>query len=92
MCSRNVVIRNQSGLHVRPAGMFVEAAQRFRSAVRVIKGDQQADGRSILSLMLLGVVPGTELIIAADGEDETAAAQALAELIESGFGEGPQPG
>jgi phosphocarrier protein len=87
--SRTVIIRHKSGLHVRPAGLFVEAANRFRSAVRVNKGEKQADGRSILSLMLLEVTPGTELTISAEGEDETAAADTLAALLEGGFDEDP---
>lgn len=87
MFARMVKIRNKTGLHVRPAGLFVETANKFRSAVQVATGDQEADGRSMLSLMLLELTPGTEITIRAEGEDEAEAAGALATLVESGFSE-----
>ncbi len=91
MNARTVTVRNGTGLHARPAGMFVETAKRFRSAVKVIKEGREADGRSPLSLMLLQVTPGVELTIRAEGPDETEAVDALVALIESRFGEqGPE--
>ena len=87
MFVRTVRIRNKSGLHVRPAGLFVETANKFRSTVKVATADQEADGRSVLSLMLLELTPGMEITIRAEGEDEAEAAGALAALVESGFSE-----
>ncbi len=87
MFARTVKIRNKTGLHVRPAGLFVETANKFRSAVQVATADQEADGRSMLSLMLLELTPGTEITIRAEGEDEAEAAGELATLVESGFSE-----
>ena len=82
MTSRTLTILNESGLHARPAGMFVETASRFRSAVTVSNGKQVVDGKSVLSLMLLGAAPGARITITADGEDETEALAALASLLE----------
>jgi phosphotransferase system HPr (HPr) family protein len=78
---------NTTGLHARPAGLFIETANRFRSAIRVTKGDRAVDGKSVLGLMLLEVTAGCELTITADGEDETLAVEALCALIEGRFGE-----
>ena len=69
--------------------MFVEAAGKFRSAVTVSNGKQTVDGKSVLSLMLLGVTPGVRIAITADGEDEAEALDALAGLIQRSFGEAP---
>ena len=56
-------------VHARPAGLFVETASRFRSVIKVVSGKQAANGKSILSLMLLGATPGAEITIEAQGED-----------------------
>jgi len=87
--SRTVTILNKTGLHARPAGLFVETANGFRSAIKVLKGAKEADARSLLGLMLLEVTPGTEIAIQAHGDDETEAVAALASLVESRFGEAP---
>jgi phosphocarrier protein HPr len=91
MFCRTVQILNQTGLHARPAALFATTANKFRSAVKVLKGDQQADGRSVLSLMLLEVTPGTEITIEANGEDEVDVVNALAELVEKKFDEAGHP-
>lgn len=87
MYTLTVRILNRTGLHARPATLFVETACRFTCDVRVAKGDQEVDAKSILSLMLLEAVGGTELIIKAHGEDEVLAVNSLAELVESNFDE-----
>jgi len=87
MTARTVKVVNQTGLHIRPAGLFVETANRFRSDIRVATAEQEVDGRSVLGLMLLELGPGKELTIRAEGEDEAEAATALAQLVERGFSE-----
>jgi len=89
MVTATLTILNRSGFHARPAGLFVETASRFRSIIKVTNGKQAANGKSILSLMLLGATPGTEITIEAQGEDEVEALNALAELIAGRFGEEP---
>ena len=69
--------------------MFAERASKFRSAVTVSNGKQAADGKSVLSLMLLGAAPGTQITITAEGEDEAEALDALAGLLQSSIGEAP---
>jgi phosphocarrier protein HPr len=85
--ARRVTIVNATGLHVRPATLFMEAASRFRSIIHVARGDRRVDGKSAIALMLLEALPGTELSIEATGEDEQDAVDALVTLVQSRFEE-----
>jgi phosphotransferase system HPr (HPr) family protein len=87
MYAKRVVLANSTGFHVRPATLFTETANRFRSTVRVLKEAQAADGKSAISLMLLEAGQGTELTIEANGDDEIAMVDALVDLIDRQFGE-----
>jgi len=87
MYAKCVTLANATGFHVRPATLFMETANRFRSAIRVLKNAQAADGKSAISLMLLEAPRGTQLIIEASGDDEVDAVEALVDLVESRFGE-----
>jgi phosphotransferase system HPr (HPr) family protein len=80
-----VTLDNDTGLHVRPATLFMEAASRFDSVIRVTKDGQVADGKSAISLMLLEASRGVQLTIEAEGTDEVAAVGALVALIERRF-------
>ena len=84
---RTVVIRNQQGLHARPADMFVKRAAKFQSTIEVVKDNERVDGKSILAILMLAAVAGTELRLEATGIDATAALDALEELVNQGFGE-----
>jgi phosphotransferase system HPr (HPr) family protein len=85
---REVTVRNRLGLHARAAARFVHAANRFTSRVTVSRDGRTMDGKSILGILLLAASQGTALDLGADGEDEGAAVEALAALVEGGFGEG----
>jgi phosphocarrier protein HPr len=87
MTARTVKVLNATGLHARPAGQFVETANRFRSSIRLAKGEREVNGKSVLGLMLLEITTGCEIVIKADGEDEEQAATALAQLVARGFDE-----
>ena len=80
---REFVVKNELGLHARPAGRFVSMAGRFRAEVSVSRGDEWVSGRSVLSLLSLAAGPGTRLRIRASGEDAVAAVEALGQLLES---------
>lgn len=84
---KEVVIRNQYGLHVRPATSFAELARKFSSTIQVIKDGQTVDGKSCIDLLTLAPECGVKLVIRAQGDDAQAAVDALSKLIESGFGE-----
>ena len=82
-----VVIRNQLGLHARPAMSFVDTASTFTADVKVRKGTQEVDGKSIMQMMMLAATCGTTLTIEATGADAAAAVEALRQLVESKFDE-----
>jgi phosphocarrier protein len=85
---REVTVRNRLGLHARAAARFVHAANGFRARVTLSREGRTMDGKSILGILLLAASQGTALELGADGDDEAAAVEALAALVDSGFGEG----
>lgn len=82
-----VVIKNETGLHARPAGMFVKKASEFTSTVEVKCKGKVVNAKSIMGIMSLGLAQGDELTVVANGEDQESAVAALVELVEGGFGE-----
>lgn len=80
---RRVTLVNGSGLHARPAAEFVKAASGFDATITV----NGVDAKSLLRIMALGAVRGTELTIRADGPDSAAALDGLEALVKTGFGE-----
>ena len=88
MVSRNVTIKNIVGLHARPATFFIQKANSFKSSIWVEKEDCRVNAKSLLGVLSLGIVEGTEITLIADGSDEAGAIEALVALVESGFVEG----
>ncbi len=80
-------IRNQRGLHARAAAKFVKTAGSYDAEVRVIKGDTDVSGGSIMGLMMLGAGIGTDIELRATGRQAKEAMLALIELIERRFDE-----
>jgi phosphotransferase system HPr (HPr) family protein len=89
MQERKVTISNRLGLHARAAAQLVRRASHFNSSVELLREDsgETADGKSILSVLLLAASRGTCLIIKTEGDDEERAVNALAELVDQKFGE-----
>lgn len=87
MPSRAVTISNKLGLHARAAARFVHLASRFQSQVKVTRGTETMDGKSIMGILLLAAATGTVLTLSTAGEDEEAALDALCGFVEAGFGE-----
>jgi phosphocarrier protein HPr len=87
MIDAEVIIVNRLGLHARAAAKFVHLASRFTARVTVGKDGTRVDGKSILGLLTLAAAKGTKLHVTAAGDDERQAAEALAELVRSRFGE-----
>ena len=87
MKRKEVEIRIKLGLHARPASLVVKLAGKFESEIQLIKEDTEINAKSILGVMMLAAGPGQRVTITADGSDELEAVDALASLIESGFGE-----
>jgi phosphocarrier protein HPr len=82
-----VRIQNRLGLHARPAMTFVDMANGFECDIRVRKGDQVVDGKSIMQMMMLAATQGTQLQVLAEGPGAMGAVAALSELIEHRFDE-----
>ena len=87
MVIKEVVINNQVGLHARPATFFIQKANEFRSSIWIEKDERRVNAKSLLGVLSLGIVKGTEIRIIADGEDENAAIGTLEALINSDFSE-----
>ena len=90
MRADEVEVRNPSGLHARPAALFVKSAARFVSAVtvqNVTTGAAAANAKSIIAVMGSGAARGHTVRITADGPDEEQAVAFLHELVASGLGE-----
>ncbi|MBQ3258363.1 MAG: HPr family phosphocarrier protein [Oscillospiraceae bacterium] len=87
MVSKDVVVNNQVGLHARPATFFIQKANEFKSSIWVEKEERRVNAKSLLGVLSLGIVKGTVITLIAEGVDEAAAVDTLAELVESNFAE-----
>jgi len=87
MTSRTVTVVNQLGMHARAAAKFVHLAAKFQSHIKVARDAREMDGKSIMGLLLLAAARGTSIRISAEGGDEVEAVAALANLVQTGFGE-----
>ncbi len=87
MYSSEVVLKNETGLHARPASLFVSNAAKFSSEIKIIKDEKQYNAKSIFSILGMGAITGDRIKIVAEGNDEKEAVEYLAGLVESNFGE-----
>jgi phosphocarrier protein HPr len=88
MSEQTIVVRNASGLHARPAAVFVKTAKRFpNTKIEISKGDVTRDAKSILAVLTMAVTQGTTITLRTSGEDADTALETLIEAIESGLGE-----
>ena len=88
--SRRVFVCNKLGMHARPAMQFVDLANQFSSNVTVHKGGEEpgdADGKSVMQMIILAATEGTPLDLVAEGDDAEEAINKLSELVETKFGE-----
>jgi len=93
MKEEKVIVDNKVGLHARPASLFVQEAAKYTADINVYcqdpetKEDRNANAKSILGILTLGVFQGTEITITANGEDEQEAVDGLVALVKANFGE-----
>ena len=86
MRQTQVVIADEYGIHARPAGLLVKAAQELPCEVTIVKGSKTADAKKLFAVMKLAAKQGEELTISCDGpEEEAALDKVLAVLKESGL-------
>ncbi len=87
MYMRNVTINNEVGLHARPATFFIQKANEFKSSIWIEREERKVNAKSLLGVLSLGIIKGTDIVIGAEGTDEEAAVKALENLIETNFKE-----
>ncbi len=87
MIEREVVIKNRSGLHTRPAATLVKTAARFKAEFYIYKDGMEINGKSIIGVMTLAAEQGATLLLRFEGADESEAAAAVVDLFERGFDE-----
>ena len=85
MTEKEVIVTSDAGVHARPAMMLVREAMKFPCEVSLIKGDVEADCKSIMSVLGLAIVSGSKLIVRAEGEREEEIVNILVDMIEKGF-------
>ena len=87
MVSQKVVIKNPTGLHLRPAGILCKEAMQYKSLITFNFRENTANAKSVLSVLGACVKTGDEIELHCDGEDEEEALKNLVEAIENGLGE-----
>ena len=87
MISQKVVIKNPTGLHLRPAGNLCKEAMKYKSMITFAYRDNVANAKSVLSVLGACIKCGDEIELMCEGEDEAQALEALVSAIENGLGE-----
>lgn len=87
MFVKEVEVKNQVGLHARPATFFIQKANEFASSIWIERDERRVNAKSLLGVLSLGIIGGTNIKIIADGSDEEAAVEELIKLVKSGFAE-----
>ena len=78
---KDIVIKNKTGLHARPAALFVQVANKYESDITIVKDDQEVNGKSIMGILMLAAEKGAEVTIIAEGDDAEAAVEELSEIL-----------
>jgi phosphotransferase system HPr (HPr) family protein len=82
-----LTVKNETGLHSRPADLFVRTAKLYSCAITVYNGEKKADAKNIIKVILLNAKQNTQIRVEADGPDEEAAIADLTRLVQSDFHE-----
>ena len=87
MCTQEITVNNEVGLHARAATFFIQKANEFKCGIWVEKDERRVNAKSLLGVLSLGIAKGMTITLIADGQDEDAALEGLTALINSGFAE-----
>ncbi|HHV39053.1 MAG TPA: HPr family phosphocarrier protein [Tepidimicrobium sp.] len=87
MYKEEVILKNKTGLHARPASLFVREAAKFSSDIKVIKDNKEYNAKSIMGILSMGAGKGDAITIQADGSDAEEAIESLVKLINDKFNE-----
>ena len=83
MLEKNVIIKNETGLHARPAASFVQFVKKYDESIEIILDNKVADAKSIFNVMSLGISKGTEITLRVDGENEEKTLGEVVNFIEN---------
>ena len=78
---KDLVIKNEQGLHARPAALFVQIANKYESSVTIIKDGQEVNGKSIMGIMTLAAQKGSIIRLKIDGSDAEEAMKDLERVL-----------
>jgi len=78
---KEVIVKNKTGLHARPAALFVQLANKYESEITIIKDDQKVNGKSIMGILMLAAEKGAKIVIEADGADAEEAINELSGVL-----------
>lgn len=81
LIKKDIVIKNASGLHARPAALFVQVANKFQSSIKIIKEEQEVNGKSIMGILMLAAEKGSEVVLVVDGDDAEQAMKELSDIL-----------
>ena len=85
MVSKDTVVVDKMGLHMRPANNFITAMTKYKSDITILFGDKKINGKSIMNIMAACIKGGRPSTIVCEGEDEQAVLDEAVKLIESGL-------
>jgi len=83
MVEKEIIIRNKTGLHARPAAVIVQTANKYHSDIFLEKEDDRVNAKSIMGVMMLAAAVGSRIKVIADGVDEKEAVEEIASLLQS---------
>ena len=81
MYTREITVKNEVGLHARPATFFIQKANEFKSGIWVEKEERRVNAKSLLGVLSMTITTGTEVTLIAEGPDEEAAVKTLAQML-----------
>ena len=87
MVQQKVIVKNSIGIHSRPATLIVDLADKYKSSITIVHGDRTASAHSVIRLLALKVKQDNEILVSAEGEDESEALAAVVGLVGAKFGE-----
>ena len=87
MIKEKIIVKNETGLHARPASELVKLSNQFKCNVQIIAGDKKVNAKSMLGIMSAGIKANTEIEIECEGEDEEVAVREIIKSFENKFGE-----
>lgn len=83
MVSKKVTVKNEEGLHMRPAGLVTREMTKFQSTIYFIFEDKRINAKSVMNLIAGGIKCGSEITIECEGEDENEALERAVNMIEN---------